>query len=478
MVGLLLAAWALRLPPLLRTPVHPDEALYGYWGMCIGENRDPWLIHTPVDKPPLLLYIVAGSQLIFGSQELGLRLPGLAGGLLMVPLASALANALYGDRLTTAFAALGVALSPLAVVLSGTAFPDPVMIALGVAGCVAATRNRPAWAGVLSGLSFAAKQSGLVWLPLSALLLVLCHRIKRKNRAMLSFAGCSALVVGLVFAWDAVRLLQGAGSYWQAGVSGYGGLRLIWPQELWPRLERWLRAGRHLFASASVNTLVLAGIPALVWPGILNRRGRERVLADAVLVSFLLMYGILHWLVAFPVWVRYLFAPLPVLAVILGRIARRAFVWVGSGARWIQVVVAAMLAAFLVGPAVEASAGRHPVAQEHSRYAGIDDVSSFLAQRAEGTVVYHHWLGWHYGYGLWEAPVYLAYWPNPKWLAGDVKAFGQSGPRFIAFPAWESSARVEGHLADIGHVLVLRSVVRDEGQAALRVYELVPSEDR
>ena len=475
LVALLLAAWALRLPPLVHAPLHPDEALYGSWGLSVGYGQDPWLSGSPVDKPPLLLYTLAGSQLLFG-HRMGLRLPGLAAGLLTVPLVYALAAALFRDHLSPAVAALAVAFAPLAVVLSGTGFPDPLMIALGLAACVAVVRKHIPLAGVLLGLSFATKQTGLVWLPLSAAIFVLHPGRMRRDRALLSFAGCFSLVVGLIFAWDAVRVLQGARSYWQAGITGYGGLRFIRPRELVPRFQQWLAAGRYLFASAPIHVLILAGIPAVLWAGLVERRDSRRPLTYAALVSFLAIYVLLHWFVAFPVWDRYLLTLVPVLALILGVTVCRVARWAGSGARWVPLGLAALLTAFLTVPAVQASAGRYPIARERDRYHGIDDVTAFLARRPAGTVVYHHWLGWHYRHALWEAPLHLAYWPNPEWLARDVQAFGQSGPRFIAFPAWESSARVEHHLSDVGYRLATRlTVVGAEGRMLFTVYELVPS---
>lgn len=483
MVGLLLLVWALRLPPLLRTPLHPDEALYGTWGLSIGEGRDPWLSRQPMDKPPLLPYAIAGSQLLFGHRTIAPRLPGLAAGVLMVPLTGALAGALYRQRSTGTVAALGVALSPFAIVFSGTAFPDPTMVALGTAACLAAARRRPAWAGLLAGLSFAAKQTGLVWLPLSLLLLLILHRNApdAQRPPLLSCLGVFALVVGLVFAWDLVRVLQGARSFWGAGVVGYGGLRLIWPQELWPRLLGWLRLVRYLFASPLVNALLLVGVPALLFVGAVQRPGSPYAPVDLLLVVFLLLYVLFHWLVAFPIWDRYLLPLVPVLAVVLGRIVQRAASRVRALAPCRPFLVAALLLALLTVPAVDASAGRSPIGHESGVYQGIDDVIAFLARRPEGSVVYHHWLGWHYHYGLWDAPVYLAYWPHPAWLARDVQAFGGREPRFITFPAWESSARVERALADVGYRLapVLTVPGPDhgadgDGPPAFTVYQLVP----
>jgi len=479
-VGLLLLAWALRLPPLLRSPLHPDEALYGYWGLLISQGRDVWLKSVPVYKPPLLPYVVASSQLLFGDASWAVRLPGLVAGVLTVPLAGALARALYKDRWTGAMAAAGVVVSPFAVVLSGTAFPDPVVVALGLAACLAAARGRTRWGGLLGGLSFAAKQTGLVWLPL--LILIRITRFDSQDadrRFPLSIIGCWMLVVALVFGWDAARISQGATSFWQVGVVGYGGLRLIWPQELLSRLQGWCELIRYVFASPIVNGLLLVGLPALVAIGIFRHPGERDSLADILLTFFVLFYFLFHWLVALPIWDRYLLPVVPALAVLLGRVGRRAASWLSFlSSSWRVGVVFFLLMVFLSVPAFQAIASRYPIGQERAAYEGIEDVISFLSELPEGSVVYHHWLGWRYRYGLWDAPVYLAYWPNPAWLARDVEVFGGREPRYIVFPEWESSARIEYTLDAIGYALdPVLTAARSNGARSFTVYRLARSLD-
>lgn len=478
LVGLLLLAWALRLPPLFHSPLHPDEALYGYWGLLISQGRDAWLRDVPVYKPPLLPYTVAGSQLLVGDTIVALRLPGLVAGVVTVPLTGALAHTLYRDRWTGMMATAGVALSPFALVFSGTAFPDLLMVALGLAACLTAIRDRPRRAGLLAGLSFAAKQTGLVWLPL--LILIQVFRLNSHDarwQLPLSLVGHWLVVVGLVFAWDAVRMLQGAASFWQMGVVGYGGLRLIWPQELWPRLGDWLTLMRYLFASPMINGLLLVGLPVLALTGIVRHPGARGSLADILLGSFLLIYILFHWLIALPIWDRYLLPLVPILALLLGRLGRvLASQLTFLSGSWRMAVVGLLLVISLSVPASQASASRSPLGQERAAYEGIEDVVSFFAELPEGSVVYHHWLGWHYHYALWDAPVYLAYWPNSAWLVRDVEVFGGREPRYIAFPAWESSARIEYRLDAVGYALdPVMTAVRSDGSPSFAVYQVSQS---
>lgn len=489
----ILLAWALRLPLILDNHLHPDEALYGYWGLLIGSGRDPWLATVPIYKPPLLPYLVAGTQALFtnfmGRSEFALRLPGLAASLLTIPLTAALARALYREQWTTAAAVVGVAFSPFAIAFSATAFLDPLMVALGLAACVAAARDRPRWAGSLAGLSFATKQTGLVWAPLAVLLQISnlkhLHRaagavqvsqVPRFSSVILFIAHCS-LVILLMFSWDAARVAQGAGSFWRVGVAGYGGLRLIWPHELRTRLCGWLDLARYLFTSPIINGALLTGLPVLAWRALTHRCARE-ALMDLMLISFSLIYLLFHWLWAFPIWDRYLLPLMPILAVLLGRV----FINLARGLRSAIVhcsLIHCSLFICLTLLALNAARNRYSVGGNQGVYDGIDQVAVFLSDLPEGSVVYHHWLGWHYHYYLFDAPVYLAYWPTPAWLAQDVRVFGAREPRYITFPSWESSARVERALAGVGYGLnpVLTTTRRD-GTPSFTTYRIQPLLDQ
>jgi hypothetical protein len=500
LVLILLLAWALRLPPIVANRFHADEAWYGYWGLLIGRGLDPWLTGVPVDKPPLLPYLVAGAQVLWGSSEFAARFPGLTASLVTVLLAAALARELYRDRWTATVTAIGVALSPFAILFSATAFTDPLMVALGLAACVAANRGRPGWAGLLAGMALATKQTGLVWLPLVIVLQIGNTRSRIPNTeyqisnvacrlpslGSVQFAICHLLftalcVIGLVYAWDWVRIVQGAESFWRLGVARYGGLRAIWPQEVRSRLRGWVGLVRYLFVSPVVNGMLLMGLPLLVWRGTVHRRYARESLADVFLISFCMIYLLFLWLWAFPVWDRYLLPLVPLLAILLARVSRSLVGWMGIVLGGLQslmprlpfAVCHLLLAICLALPAWNGAHSRYPVGGDHGAYDGIDTVAEFVHGLPEGTVVYQHWLGWHHSYYLFDSPVYVAYWPTPAWLAGDVRAFGVREPRYITFPSWESRARVAQALAGVGYGLrpVLTTTRRD-GTSSFTVYRI------
>jgi len=184
----------------------------------------------------------------------------------------------------------------------------------------------------------------------------------------------------------------------------------------------------------------MLGLPTLVWCGVrrpvsgaagldIGRYSRKSSL-DLLLVAFLLIYFFLHWLWAFPVWDRYLLPLVPVLAILVGRmlnVLARGLRFAGHKAQVLSSLIV-LCSAFvcLAAPALEGARSHYPVGGDHWAYDGIEKAAAYLQDLPEGAVVYHHWLGWHYTYHLFDAPIYLAYWPTPAWLARDVQAFGRN----------------------------------------------------
>jgi len=331
---------------------------------------------------------------------------------------------------------------------------------------------------LLTGLAFAAKQTALVWVSLVLGLGFAAPVPIRGLRPLARFAAGTALCAGLVCAWDAVRVTRGAESFWRVGTAAYGGLRFIWPHELWPRFTGWTAMARYLFVSPIVNGVLVAGLPALVWPIVARHHRTRKALADLLLVSFALAYLLLHWLLAFPVWDRYLLPLVSVLAVILGRILGLALSGVQcrlspSVRRLPAAACGLLLIVCLASPAFNAARSRYPIGSSNEACDGLSQVVSFLHELPEGAVVYQHWLGWQYAYYLFDGPAYLAYWPTPAWLARDVKVFGATDPRYVTFPSWESSARVERALAGVGYELEpALTAIRGDGTSSFIVYHI------
>ncbi len=130
----------LRAPGLFANRFQADEALFATWAREIAVWRDPLLAMQPVDKPPLLFYLQALFYPLFGPVEFAARWPIWIASLLLVPLVGILAWKLYRQVETAVFAAALVALFPLAIQFSPTAFTDPLLTFFLITACTAVPR--------------------------------------------------------------------------------------------------------------------------------------------------------------------------------------------------------------------------------------------------------------------------------------------------------------------------------------------------
>ncbi len=168
----ILSAVILPVQLLAGRRFHHDEALYATWALEIVSGADPWLTHTPIDKPPLFLYLIAGVMGWLGVTETVARLPSLVATACTVGLTFALGRKLYGNGVGVVAAWL-VALSPFTLLFAPTTFTDPLLVAWVLVSCLAAAYGRTGWAGMSLGLAMTTKQQGIFFLPVVIALLTI-----------------------------------------------------------------------------------------------------------------------------------------------------------------------------------------------------------------------------------------------------------------------------------------------------------------
>jgi 4-amino-4-deoxy-L-arabinose transferase-like glycosyltransferase len=504
LIAILLLALALRLAPWGDNRFLEDEALYAYWGLQIATGADPMLDLEPVDKPPLHPYVLAlGYRLLghpssvvgaTGALESAARLPSLLASVTGVALVYALGRELYGDRRVGLLAALLLALSPLDILFASTAFTDPLMTALIFGALLAAARGRMGTAGVLAALAAATKQQALFFLPLviavgwlspnrapqharperhaqSIPLLAGAVRVWRQPwiRFVLGFA---LVALGALW-WDLARL-QRPGFLEQSLIS-YGGLGPAGRASLAARAVDWLKLAGGFWASAGFNLLLVGALVA--WPaGSLAGWWPGWSRMDIVLGGFALAFLVLHWLGGFQVWDRYMLGLVPLAALL----AARALVIIGSAIRaprW-RIAYAAGLGLALVmtlaGPLWRAARSELPFGGDHGAYDGIDALATYMDTRTlPGSVLYHYWLGYHYRFYLFGAPLRLHWYPDLEDLSHDATVYRRE-PRYIAFPSWRDHAPAEAALASVGISLEPEfETRRRDGTTSFRLYRLV-----
>lgn len=470
----LTAGIVLRALLLARPGLHPDEALYASWALRIADGSDPALLGVYVDKPPLLLYLLAGLFRLTGFdghaapeiQQLLItgRLAALLASVASLALLWLIARRVYEPAVALVALTL-FALSPLAVRLAPTLFTDPWLVLWMLLSLWAALTRRAWLAGLACGLAFATKQQGLLLAPL--LLAAFVGSLRQPGRPLPASLGRLlwrwgngfALVAVAVLWWDSLRW-QWMPSFWERSAQSYGGVALALDASLWSRLAQW----GDLLGLALGWPLWLA-LGALFGHALLAQRGRTAPRRpafgwfDRLLLAYSAAYLLLHLATNLAAWDRYLLLLLPLLALLIARGAvgawRASFQPAGSASRprWGRAGVAAGLAVGLLCAGYAAAFSPLPLGDGGA----YDDVASVAGhvRTAEppGVVLYHQALGWHYGFYLYGAPVDLRWWQDPADLAR--KAGVSLGQRqLIALAAGrEDEAGVRASLARVGLAL-------------------------
>ncbi|MGQ9459259.1 MAG: ArnT family glycosyltransferase, partial [Anaerolineae bacterium] len=310
---LLIAAW-LRWPVLAVNPFHEDEALYSTWALRIADGSDPWLEGVLVDKPPLLPYTVAALFRALGPSEGVARLPGFLAGLGTVGCLYGLARSLYGQT-TALLAASLLALSPLHISLSGTAFTDPLLVFWGLAAAWAAAAGRPSWAGLALGLAASTKQHGWLFIPLALALMPPARSGEHEasGRGASSFLMLTlgfALPMSLTTWWDAHRWAFRP-SYLDRSLTAYGGLRFAAWDALPERAAAWGHLAGYLAAWPPCQAFLALAAGLVLGLALARVRSARRGLArqawsDLAWLAFGLGYLGVHVVLNFQPWDRYL----------------------------------------------------------------------------------------------------------------------------------------------------------------------------
>ncbi len=505
-----LLAFALRLGPLFDNRFHPDEALFSTWALKIARGENLLLTGVPVDKPPLLLYFSALSFFVFGQNELAARLPNLIASVVSVVLVWRLglsqlrignlgpgqlgANQLVNQstesqstnyQSTILLPPLLLALSPFAILFAPTAFLDPMMVMLGIASLVAASRGRAGWAGILLGLAFATKVQGLFFLPLIP---VFWSRQVNKETGrfrslslhpLIGFAVGFVVIATCVLLWDRAR---GGLPFWVQQSINYGGIRVIYGTELGPRLTGWLNFLPYFFGPI-VGLLGLIGLPFLFYRDLTREAGTRAAWIDLWLLAYTISFLAFHWLFAFPVWDRYLLILVPMAALLIGRslhlviLSSRLLVPKFTRCSVSPSLFLSLLLIIMLPFSLAAAESQYPIGGDHGANDGIERVSDYLKGLPSGTVVYDHWLAWELGYYLGDGFAYLAYFDTPAALADDLRVFGGHDDRYVVFPAREPSDKVIDAIGQIGYTLRPVFVTQDRfGQTSFTIYQIVKRE--
>jgi hypothetical protein len=244
----------------------------------------------------------------------------------------------------------------------------------------------------------------------------------------------------------------------------------------------------YLFGWPLLAMGALAGVALIVHlvrtgPGPV-RHGRG-IRFDALLLLFVLGYLAFHGAANLAVWDRYLLPLVPLLALLLARGMDWLQSWLRqreAGGLMAQLrpdrrakVMWLALAASLVVAVTTSLSPRLPVADNRA-YDGVVAVAAYVREtQPPGTVLYHRWLGWHYGFYLHGAQVELRWWESPEDLARKAAASG-SQPQLVVFPAGRDTDAAEVALRAAGLPLTpLLRVRHQDGSGAMTLWRIEPA---
>lgn len=434
MIVLTGVGFGLRLLLLDSFPLREDEAIYAYWARRVPQ--DPWFLTTWPDKPPLMIWLLAGVFALLEPSAAGARLLSVAAATLTIPLSGALAAQLWGDRRAGALAALLVALNPYAISFASTVYTDTLLVLWGTAAGVAALYGRGGAAGLLVAAACMTKQQGVLYVPLT--LALLWHATPgRRGRSLAAALGGAAVLALPILAWDSARWAV-APSPWDLARRTYAPLIWVAPVD-WPtRAAAWLPWLWYLTASGSGWLLVALGMGG----ALVAARRRPGP-------AWLLLWGggvlLTHGVTSVQTWDRYLLPLAPWLAwVCAGPLARGLL---SPRPTWPRRLAALLLAALLLTlprPALDAAQGRYPIGADHGDYAGLDEAVAWVQAQPGPVVVYHQVLGWHLRFYLFDdlqprgddpGRVELRWYPSAAYLA-DNAAKTPYPPTFLILPDW------------------------------------------
>jgi 4-amino-4-deoxy-L-arabinose transferase-like glycosyltransferase len=486
LLGLVIVLAAiLRISLIATNRFHGDEALYCHWGLLIASGQDIFLRHgVIVDKPPVFLYTLALFFKIFGTSETAARLPNILCSLVSMVLVYHLALAVTNRR-TALLTVVFMALSPFDIQFAPTAFTDPMMVCLSLASFLLALKRRHLEAGLTMGLAVMTKPTAVLFVPLLLLFTWLpfasSWRSRRLAKAMLLLAVGFLIVCLAVVCWDLVIRVNCV-NFLSASAARYGGLRLAPPERLLARLQAWLGQLHYLTGSRLLDVVLVLGIPVLLAVGVWRRRRDGGWLLDWALVAFFACFVGVHTLLTFSVWDRYMLGLVPVVGILLARVALLPLDLVQSLTR--QSVrakgaylasLAILLAVVVLAPTQVALRYGFPVGGDHGAFQGIDDVANyFRANAPAGSIVFHKWLAWHYSFYMFDVPLELYWYPDHDFVLTSARQL--SGlKKYVVFPSWTSPDELEGVLNAGGWGLnELYRTYRPDGTVSFTIYQIQP----
>lgn len=405
-----------------RWPLSGDESLYAFWARHWLENRDPLFLASLIDKPPIYIWLQSLSLYVFGPKTAAARYVNILAVSFFCLGMGYFSWRQWGWRSAFLCFALATA-NPLILAFGPTGLTDPIFVLAGFAACLSA-RLRRYWAsGALLAFSIFCKQAGLLILPLALGTFWLYRSENWRQDARQWLTGLSFVSIPIVI-WDGIRMVW-VPSFWATGFAHYAPMQLTPLRDLGPRLEAWLPLYSALFGS----WLGLAAwgilLTAAAWT-----KGRNHFNREDCWIGLSIIWGggyaLLHCLMTFNPWIRYLLPLVPVLVLSTGWSLH--VLWPAAKlSPWLRLSLGLLFLALVFSLAAgweDGWKGTLPEMQDNAGLAGLPEVLDLLKAHApSNSLVMHRELSWHFLFYLFDNPRLIRVWfANAGHLVELVKA--------------------------------------------------------
>lgn len=430
---LVLLASVLQLHQLGRDiRFHPDEANFMTFARGAAVNGD-WMLPGALDKPPLSIYLSAISMVATGvladdmgvlhldplAGEFAARIPNVMMAILLTGLMMRLAWVSFRDEASALVAGLLTALSPYVLAFGATAFTDIGLLFFSVLALYCLACHRFGQAGLALGLGLWCKQQALFILPLVVLLLW----AGRARRASVIRLGMPlALMSLMLIVWDAAR--PETSVFLLGSVNNLPAQWIADSADWLPRLVEWARLAVWLLGPpvVTVSLIGLAVLSLFVAGGPFTKTMQSRVY-----LCYVIAYIVLHTVLAFNQYDRYLLLALPPLILFMSSRLPGPSWRKGSRKRLslslVFVLVMVSFGSLRIGLPIGGDRGQHD---------GIDELANYLNSKPVATVIYDPWLGWELGYylGQWSDKRRVHF-PSAETLADGALALDEVEDRYL-----------------------------------------------
>ena len=426
--------------------LHPDEAFYMTISRHAAINGDWLLLSESLDKPPFTYYTNALALVFFANEtdenavlqldpikgEFAGRMPATLMSILLVAVVMQVVKAVSDKPEAIYLAGILVALSPLRIVFAPTAFTDMPMLLFGTLALWMALRGQWGWSGVWFIVSISAKPQIIFYLPLLlALLTFYAYKYKNIRIIPISFLYFFIPVIFgvlLLWGWDAIRVTNGAESFYQLGQSRYTVTTLTSIADYPARFWEWWQTTQYLFGHAVLTSSIMI---FAVFRMFFFKKISAYI---ALLWGWLFSFFAIHIVLTINLFDRNQIIILPIAVMIVAlsftRETRTNF------RRKYRNVATFLLGILLLFFAIQASQWRLPIGGDDGQHDGIDELANYLNSKPVATVIYDRWLDWELDYymGQWTDKRRVFY-PTPELLVEGALSLDEDGIRYFIAPS-------------------------------------------